>query len=163
MPEHNKLCSYFLMMFQLNLFLLDPTSNGSNYYILYHAWSSKCMKVDGSDVLAGDCLSFNKWNHTGDGTAIKLMGTDLCISAVGDGLPVTLTSDCATERSQWAFVSDAKMEIRNKEGLCLDLDPDYASKIMTKKCLCSSSDGNSTSCADNSQTQWFKLIAANVQ
>lgn len=119
------------------------------------------MKADGSNVVAGDCLGFGKWNYGGNGTPIKLMGTDLCISAPGEGLPVTLTTDCSSEKSQWEFVSDYKMELRNKEGLCLDMDLDYSSKVMAKKCLCES-DGTTTTCADGGLNQWFKLITANV-
>ncbi|CAK9141953.1 unnamed protein product [Ilex paraguariensis] len=142
----------------------DPKSNVSPYYIMYHPTSGRCMRGVNNELHPTDCWSLSRWSHAGDGTPIRLMGTPLCLTAVGDGLPVSLTADCMSEQSTWKLFSDTKYQIANRDehgtDLCLDWDPNYSSRILTKKCLCSQDD--SDQCHDNPQSQWFKLISSNA-
>ncbi|KAG8375043.1 hypothetical protein BUALT_Bualt10G0058600 [Buddleja alternifolia] len=139
----------------------DPSSMGPTYFIMYHPWSGNCMHVDKhSKVHPSDCWSYSKWSHAGNGNPIRLIGTELCLSAAGDGIPVTLSNNCTGSRSKWQSVSNSKFRLANKDEdgtyLCLDWDPDYSSRILTNKCKCLEHD-----CHPHSQ--WFKLISANVE
>lgn len=147
--------------------IVDPNSMGPTYHILYHPSSGRCIRVDNSEVHASDCRSFSRWNHDGNGNPIRLSGTELCLSAVGDGIPVTLSLDCQSRKSQWELISGAKFQVANKDDhdgnyLCLDWDSNYSSsRVFTKKCFCLDEDG-SMNCLESPQTQWFKLISANA-
>ncbi|KAI3468671.1 hypothetical protein Pfo_025334 [Paulownia fortunei] len=150
----------------IQLQIQDPNSMGPTYHILYHPSSGRCIRVDKSEVHASDCWSFTRWNHDGNGNPIRLVGTELCLSAVGDGIPVTLSLDCTSRQSQWELVSSSKFQLSNKDEhgkyLCLEWDPNYSSRVLTRKCTCLEEDG-SMNCQESPQSQWFKLISANAQ
>ncbi|KAL3844538.1 hypothetical protein ACJIZ3_001941 [Penstemon smallii] len=143
----------------------DPNSNGSSYYILYHPSSGRCVNVENSEVHATDCWSFSRWKHeAGNRNPIRLMDSELCLSAGGDGTPVALSTDCTKEQSQWESLSNSKFQLANKDEngtySCLEWDPNYSSIIQTNKCMCLEDSVNCTQ--RNPQTQWFKLVLANV-
>ncbi|GFP88950.1 endoglucanase [Phtheirospermum japonicum] len=134
-----------------------PNSIGPTYQILHHPSSGRCIRVDSkSEIHASDCWGFSKWNYNGKGNPIWLDGTGLCLTAVGDGIPVTLSLDCGNRRSQWELISSSNFQVANKDEngkyLCLDWDPNYSSKVFTKNCQ-----------ESPHESQWFKLISANTQ
>ncbi|KAG8375044.1 hypothetical protein BUALT_Bualt10G0058700 [Buddleja alternifolia] len=94
----------------------DPRSKKATYYIMYHPSSGRCTHVDNSEVHASDCLSFSRWNHAGNGNPIRLIGTELCLSAAGDGIPVTLSSDCTSSRSKWQSISNSTFHLASKDA-----------------------------------------------
>ncbi|PIN07242.1 Cellulase [Handroanthus impetiginosus] len=143
----------------------DPNSRGPPYNILYHPSSGHCLGAYKSEVHASDCRSFSKWNYNGNGNPIRLMGTKLCLSAGGNGIPVTLSQDCTSRHTQWELVSNSKFQMANKgqdgKYLCLEWDPNRSSRVFTRKCACLDED-NSVNCQESPQNQWFKLVSANA-
>ncbi|XP_073301211.1 glycosyl hydrolase 5 family protein-like [Primulina huaijiensis] len=145
--------------------LQDPYSKVPMYYILYHPWSGKCIKAKNSQVYATDCRSFSRWNHAGSRNPIQLTGSKLCLSAAGNGIPAILSGNCTGNQSQWELISDSKLQLASKDEkgtyLCLELNHENSSMVVTNKCLCLDDDSDS-SCQENPETQWFKLIFANI-
>ncbi|KAF8379617.1 hypothetical protein HHK36_029058 [Tetracentron sinense] len=142
----------------------DPSLLVSTYYIMYHPQSGRCVQVKGKDGLrASYCRKWSRWIHNGEGTPIRLMNTALCLKVVGDGLPVTLSTDCSGKQSTWKSVSSSNLQIAamDEQGryLCLEKSSSNSTTILTKKCLCLDDDSN---CYVNPQTQWFKLIPSNL-
>ncbi|KAH6761019.1 hypothetical protein C2S51_017968 [Perilla frutescens var. frutescens] len=144
----------------------DPNSKGSTYHILYHPLSGQCIHASKSNVYVGSCSGFSRWNHDGNQNSIQLRDTEMCLSANGDGIPVTLSRACNNRQSQWEFLSDSKFQVANRDEhgnyLCLDWDPNKSSRVLTKKCFCLEQNA-SINCLESPQTQWFKLISGNVQ
>lgn len=129
------------------------------YQRLYHPLSGKCVRADENyNLQASECTNLSKWNHSGDGTPVFLVGgTDtVCLTSVGEGMEVLLTSGCPYQDiSLWTSVSNYQLATTN--GLCLHYEPGNDSKIITKQCIC-------VNCADqNPQAQWFKFIPTNVE
>ncbi|XP_020550226.1 uncharacterized protein LOC105164044 [Sesamum indicum] len=88
----------------------DPNSTCPTYHIQYHPSTGRCTRVDNnSELHATDCRNFSRWNHNGSGTPIRLEGTELCLSATGDGIPATLSRDCSSRRSKWESASDFRV------------------------------------------------------
>ncbi|KAK4389230.1 Glycosyl hydrolase 5 family protein [Sesamum angolense] len=145
----------------------DPNSTCPTYHILYHPSTGLCIRVDNnSELHATDCRNFSRWNHNGNGNPIRLVGTELCLLAAGDGLPATLSPDCSSRRSKWELASGSEFQVANKDGkgehLCLEWNPTHSSsRVLTKKCVCLDEDDDES--MDSQQTQWFHLIAANAQ
>lgn len=112
----------------------------------------------------GDCKSNSLWSYEGDGSPIRLMNSAKCLKAVGERLPPSLSEDCLSPQSSWKTVSMTGLHLAtfDKDGdlLCLEKDSN-SSKIVTSKCICISDDDSS--CLDNPQSQWFKLVSTNVQ
>ncbi|XP_059318807.1 glycosyl hydrolase 5 family protein-like [Lycium ferocissimum] len=140
--------------------LQDPKSKKPTYYLLFHPQSGKCLNVASNNVVhASDCIGASRWSHDGEGTPIRLTGTSLCLTASREGLPVTLSKDCS-EQSTWKLASNYQLSNVDENGkeLCLDFDTNYSSsKVLVRKCV--GLDGKSI---DNPQSQWFKLVSANV-
>lgn len=93
------------------------------------------------------------------------MGTDLCLSATGDGIPASISLDCSSRRSQWELVPDSRFRLgnrdRNGEYLCLEWNSGYSTRVLTRKCACLEEDD--VNCRESPESQWFKLISANAQ
>ncbi|KAJ4951820.1 hypothetical protein NE237_028652 [Protea cynaroides] len=143
----------------------DPKSDNPKYHIIFHPLSGRCARVnENNSVEASDCQDRNRWSYEGGQGPIRLLGTDLCLSVNGDGLPVTLSSNCSSEQSSWSMVSRSKLHVAamDAEGrsLCLDNNPSNSSTILTNKCVCSEDD--TTNCEENPQNKWFKLIPTNL-
>ncbi|KAL3499288.1 hypothetical protein ACH5RR_038381 [Cinchona calisaya] len=146
--------------------LIDPSSKAKKYLILYHPATGHCAKAVGNEVRATECWDVSKWSHAGEGTPIRLEGTDLCLTAIGDGLPVALTNECTSERSTWKLALNSQHQLVNKDSngndLCLEFDPNYSKKVLTSKCIVSEEDDDDAIKLRNPQGQWFKLITSNV-
>lgn len=129
---------------------------------MFHPLTGRCIRADKHEIHASDCRSMSKWSHVGDGTPIQLVGSSLCLRAVGDGLPVILSSSCYNEQATWRIVSSTKFQFANKDehgtDLCLDWDPNYSSRVLTKKCICAEP-GDDEGCLEDPQSQWFQLIS----
>ncbi|XP_031124179.1 glycosyl hydrolase 5 family protein-like [Ipomoea triloba] len=141
--------------------LQDPGSSEATYYLLYHPLSGKCARVDSGRLHMSDCLGASRWAHGADGMPIHLLGTSTCLAAERDGHPATLSGDCMNEGSTWNLASMLQLANKGDDGveLCLDYDSSYSSSlILTRKCV-----GLQEGDMRNPQTQWFKLIAANVK
>nr|KAJ0204966.1 hypothetical protein LSAT_V11C500285610 [Lactuca sativa] len=155
--------------FNAKLFLLRqtlqvPQWRSSNYTFLFHPMTGRCIRSDYKDQLfADECLWLNGWSHSGDGTPVQLASTPLCITVAGDGLPVKLTTNCNAKQSTWQSVKNSRFQISNKDengvDLCLDFDPKYSSRIVSKKCICV--DDNDSRCLANPQSQWFQFVSTN--
>lgn len=101
---------------------------------------------------------WSRWGHDGNGTPLRLLGTALCLTVVGDGLELVLSTDCSSQQTLWSEVSQSSLQLAAKDVngnlLCLDKSPD-SSHIIATKCICIEDD---SSCLDDPQSQWFKLI-----
>ncbi|KAG4999420.1 hypothetical protein AAZX31_08G059200 [Glycine max] len=142
----------------------DPTSNVSKSNIIFHPLTGYCAHVNNSkELVMGDCKSNSLWSYEGDGSPIRLMNSAKCLKAVGERLPPSLSEDCLSPQSSWKTVSMTGLHLAtfDKDGdlLCLEKDSN-SSKIVTSKCICISDDDSS--CLDNPQSQWFKLVSTNV-
>ncbi|KAL6327852.1 hypothetical protein AAG906_026526 [Vitis piasezkii] len=72
--------------------------------------SGFCVNVEGQDNVHGSsCRERSKWSHSGDGSPIQLVGSELCLKAVGDGVPVALSTDCKSPWATWKLVSDSML------------------------------------------------------
>lgn len=132
--------------------------------ILYHPLSSQCVQVNNKNKLhLKDCKSWTKWSFDEYGATVRLMGTALCLKAVGHGLPPILSDDCLSQQSAWKFVSKSKLHLAALDGqgkyLCLQKKSSTSSEILTRRCICIEDDSN---CEENPQIQWFKLVPTNV-
>lgn len=111
----------------------------------------------------GDCKSNSLWSFEGDGSPIRLMNSAMCLKAVGEGLPPSLSEDCLSAQSSWKAVSRSGLHLASfaKDGelLCLEKDSN-STKIVTKKCICIGDDD--PSCLDDPLNQWFRLVPTNV-
>ncbi|XP_071920232.1 glycosyl hydrolase 5 family protein [Coffea arabica] len=140
--------------------LIDPRSKVKNYLILYHPQSGYCAKVAENEVRATDCWDASQWSYEGEGTPIRLKGTDLCLTATGDGLPVALTRECLTGQSAWELAQNSQFQLASRDDygndLCLEFNPYYSKRIQTSKCIVPEEDD-----LQNPQGQWFKLIQSN--
>ncbi|XP_047306706.1 glycosyl hydrolase 5 family protein-like [Impatiens glandulifera] len=146
----------------------DPNSNKTKSNILYHPQSGQCVNLLDKDVIAlGNCNSSisTRWDQDQDGSAIKLAGTDRCLSIVEEGEAVGISGDCGSPRAKWRKVSGSGLHLAGKreEGggdLCLD---GSSSMVFTNKCLCVGSDSlDLPFCDQDPQIQWFKLVPINV-
>ncbi|KAK6933822.1 hypothetical protein RJ641_036716 [Dillenia turbinata] len=110
------------------------------------------------------CKEPSQWDHDGDEAALRLIGTDLCLQVVGDGLPAVLSTDCSCTQSTWAFASSSRLHLAapDQEGrlLCLEMNSTNPHTIMTNTCICLD-DGSV--CDRDPQSQWFKLISSNFK
>ncbi|RDX99971.1 hypothetical protein CR513_16901, partial [Mucuna pruriens] len=155
---------HFPQKFQLlQRMLQDPTSKVSKSHIMFHPLTGYCAHVNDSNALImGNCMNNRVWNFEGDGSPIRLMNSAMCLKAVGEGLPPTLSQDCLSPQSSWKTVSMSGLHLAtfDKDGelLCLERDSN-SSEIVTRKCICIEDDDSS--CLDNPQSQWFRLVPTN--
>ncbi|KAL8211479.1 hypothetical protein R6Q57_005916 [Mikania cordata] len=150
--------------FNRKLYLLHQTLQvpketlRSNHTFMYHPLSGLCVVSNHKNqIFANECHHLTGWSHGGDLSPIQLQGLSLCIQAVGDGLPVRLTTDCHAKQSAWISLPNSMFQISSKDDngldLCLELD---RHNILSKRCICTSDD-----CLENSQTQWFQFVSSN--
>ncbi|GAA0146234.1 hypothetical protein Leryth_025766 [Lithospermum erythrorhizon] len=142
----------------------DPKSEEPEHYVMFHPQSGRCVQVDdNNEVFASDCRSLSKWRHDGDGTSISLLGTPYCLTAVGEGLPVALTTNCFNEQSIWKLASSYQLANVGEDGteLCLEWNVDYNSRITTRKCMQAPQHPKNN--LDNPQIQWFTLVKSNIK
>ncbi|XP_034701646.1 glycosyl hydrolase 5 family protein-like [Vitis riparia] len=151
--------------------LQDPNSNVSKYHLIFHPRSGRCVSVkgEGQDQIHGrNCKKGSRWSHDGNGGAIRLMGSGLCLKAVGDGLPAKLSTDCSSPQARWKLISKSKLHIAamDEQGkpLCLDGKNSNSSSILTRTCICALQDGDDSdlACLKNPQRQWFKFVPSNL-
>ncbi|WJZ81921.1 hypothetical protein VitviT2T_001730 [Vitis vinifera] len=140
----------------------DPNSTTLSYYLIVHTESGFCVNVEGEDNVHGSsCRERSKWSHGGDGWPIRLVGGELCLKAVGDGVPVTLSTDCKSPRATWKLVSDSRLHVAamDEQGnsLCLEATSSNYSSILTRRCACVKNEANC-----DPQSQWFKLVPSNL-
>ncbi|OVA18921.1 Glycoside hydrolase [Macleaya cordata] len=142
--------------------LQDPTSKLPINHVMYHPLSGNCVLVDDSNsIQLTDCLNRSHWSYGGDETPINLVGTSMCLKAVGDGLPVTVSTDCSSNQSNWRVISSSNLQLSTMDeqgkSLCLE---NNSSTILTKECLCPT---DVEKCQDNPEIQWFKLVPTNMK
>ncbi|CAI8591890.1 unnamed protein product [Vicia faba] len=153
----------FPLRFQLlHKKLLEPSSNSSKSYIIYHPLSGQCVRVSNNHKLElGDCEGASKWNQ--EGQQIKLVGNGACIEAISERSQVKLSSNCMSQQSFWEKLSATNLHLstldRQGQNLCLERESPTSPKIVTRKCICVD---DTPSCLDDPQTQWFQLVTTNV-
>ncbi|KAJ9706058.1 hypothetical protein PVL29_001567 [Vitis rotundifolia] len=129
---------------------------------VYSAESGFCVNVEGQDNVHGSsCRERSKWSHSGDWSPIQLVGSELCLKAVGDGVPVALSTDCKSPWATWKPVSDSMLHIAamDEQGnsLCLESTSSNYPSILTRSCACLNNEANC-----DPQSQWFKLVPSNL-
>lgn len=112
----------------------------------------------------GDCRNRSRWSYGGNGTAILLMGSSLCLRVAGDGLPVVLSPECSDNQStSWTLVSSSGFHIAGMDAggrqVCLQGSSGDSSTVGTIECLCP----GDPNCSGNPQEQWFRFVASNVR
>ncbi|AES77604.2 hydrolyzing O-glycosyl compounds hydrolase [Medicago truncatula] len=142
--------------------LLEPSSNSSKSYVIYHPLSGQCVKVNTNNELElGDCEWASKWNQ--EGQQIKLVGNGTYIEAVSDGSQVKVSNDCKSKQSFWKTLSATNLHLgtldEQGQNLCLQRESTTSPKIVTKKCICID---DNPACLDDPQSQWFQLVTTNV-
>ncbi|KAJ4826160.1 hypothetical protein Tsubulata_037362, partial [Turnera subulata] len=102
-----------------------------------------------------------KWVRQGEEAPIKLMNTNSCIKAVGDGVEPILTTECQTQQTMWKPLSMSKLHLGAKDdkGELMCLHMEKHNKIVTRKCICI---GDDPKCTADPTSQWFKLVLRNV-
>ncbi|XP_048230722.1 glycosyl hydrolase 5 family protein isoform X2 [Ricinus communis] len=143
----------------------DPDSILSTSYLMYHPLSGNCVHAsEKNEIYASRFQQHSRWSHDGDGAPIRLMGSALCLKAIGDGLEPVLSNDCFSQQSSWKLLSSSKLHLGVKdehgEYLCLEKESFNSSKVFTRKCICIEDDSD---CQENPQSQWFKLIKTNIK
>ncbi|XP_022158418.1 uncharacterized protein LOC111024912, partial [Momordica charantia] len=126
----------------LQTMLQDPTSNASSSYVMYHPQSGQCILAsnDNKGIFLSSCSTSSRWSHGGDGTSIKITTTGLCLKANGEGLRVSLSSDCLSQQSVWRAISNSKLHLatftQDGKNFCLQIESSNSSKIVTRSCIC---------------------------
>jgi hypothetical protein len=143
------------------VFNADPASKLSNAYIMYHPLTGKCAQVNENNQLEiGSCENQKRWTY--DGSQILLSDSKKCLTAAGEGLPVSVSDDCRNKNSSWKTASLSRLHLatidQNGKQLCLHKDSN-SSVVITSKCICINDD---SLCLDDPQSQWFQLVATNV-
>ncbi|KAE9605429.1 putative cellulase [Lupinus albus] len=139
----------------------DPTSKGTDAYIIYHPLTGKCGQVNEKNELElGSCEGQNRWSY--NGSLILINSTQKCLTDSGEGLPVTVSDNCQSQSSSWKPISLSSLHLAttNKNGnqLCLHNNSN-SSSIVSSQCICVKDD---PLCLDDPQSQWFQLVPTNV-
>ncbi|KAJ4832362.1 hypothetical protein Tsubulata_002165 [Turnera subulata] len=139
----------------------DPASITSAAYVLYHPRSGTCLRTKGEKIYAGSCKTRSRWIHDAEEAPIRLMYTNVCIKAVGDGFGPILSTECLSPQSTWKLTSNSThhLAVRDERGeyLCLHMEP--SNEIVTRRCICV---GDDPRCLDDPTTQWFQFALRNV-
>ncbi|XP_039166815.1 glycosyl hydrolase 5 family protein [Eucalyptus grandis] len=149
---------------QVHTMIQDPSSNSPMSYIMYHPQSGLCIRANNNhEIGTAERQLWSRWSHYRDGGPIRLMGTPLCLQALGDGLPPALSNDCSSQRSAWRSISNSKLHVaatdEHGNRLCLEKKSNESSVILTRKCICVDDDSG---CMENPQGQWFKFVPTNT-
>ncbi|KAL7160004.1 hypothetical protein ABFS83_01G065600 [Erythranthe nasuta] len=150
--------------------ILKQVNQGANsknpgYYIMLHPQSGKCVQIgNNNNVILANCNTASRWDQHQDGGPLKLSGSSLCLAVAGDGGATSVSDNCT---SKWKYVSSSGLQLAAQDGMgkyfCLEMNGSDHSTVITKKCLCVTDDlGDFSTCADNPEVQWFKLVPANV-
>lgn len=144
----------------------DPTSKLPFANILYYPLGGQCVLVNKKNELqVGGCENeINRWVHE-DGAQILFSGTNKCLTASGEGLPVVVSDDneCQSKQSSsWRSVSLSKLHLatmdQHGKQLCLHKDLN-SSSIVTRRCICVEDD---STCLDDPRSQWFQFVPTNL-
>ncbi|KAL1551964.1 cellulase [Salvia divinorum] len=141
----------------------DFTSKKPTYYKIFHPLSGQCVQIVKNEIVLASCNNASRWDQHLDGSPIKLEGAAGCLGVAGDGVSPRVSMDCS---SKWKIVSSSGLHLAAQDGkgeyLCLEVNVSD-SRIVTKKCLCVGKNlSDFRTCAGNPQSQWFKLVPANV-
>ncbi|WCJ26387.1 Cellulase (glycosyl hydrolase family 5) protein [Euphorbia peplus] len=152
---------------------IDPASKFYKSYIIFHPQSGSCIHIGNKkEIFSSTC---NKVPHhfmysgkAGNGSAIKLKGTKLCIQAIGEGKSPIISSNCTQNMSLWKLISSTRLHIAttDEQGnhLCLQKESPYTSKIVTNKCTLTHVDHEcQKDWGKDPTTQWFKLVRTNLK
>lgn len=141
-------------------------ASSSSHLILFHPQSGHCVqaKEGNGRVVLGDCESRSRWSYQGDGTPIKLMGSDLCLRMTETAnRRVRLSSDCSDGLSLWRELPKGELQLAasDSEGMlrCMGRATPNSTRLLGGECLCLDQD---EPCDQNPQVQWFKLVPSNV-
>ncbi|XP_028769654.1 glycosyl hydrolase 5 family protein-like [Neltuma alba] len=144
----------------------DPTSKFPIANILYYPLSGQCVHVNQKNELeVGSCENkIERWVHE-DGSQILLSGTNKCLTASGEGLPVVVSdgNNCQSKQSSsWKSASLSKLHLatvdQHGKQLCLHQDAN-SSTIVTRRCICILDD---PTCLDDPRSQWFQFVPTNL-
>ncbi|XP_068652665.1 glycosyl hydrolase 5 family protein-like [Aristolochia californica] len=147
--------------------LQEAASNASSqgwHYIVHHPSTGLCLQANKDNTIQlSDCKNRSQWSYQGEGTPIKVKGTDLCLTRGAKRQPVFLSSNCKDLASKWNLVPSSKVQVAatDEEGglQCLDSGSSNSTSIFTRDCVCL----EGRICSDpNPQSQWFVLISSNV-
>ncbi|XP_050227071.1 glycosyl hydrolase 5 family protein-like [Mercurialis annua] len=148
--------------------LIEPSSKSPTTLVMFHPQSGTCVYNNGAkELLTGKCKRSKRWSYAGDGSPIILEGTNLCIQAIGDGLPPILSKNCSNPLSSWTLLTTTKLHIATMDEtgryLCLQKESPLAKRVITSKCVLTLS---TPECQRNQlqdpTMQWFKLTNTNV-
>lgn len=141
-------------------------ASSSSHLILFHPLSGHCVQAkEGSGrVVLGDCESRSRWSYQGDGTPIKLMGSELCLRMTETGSRrVRLSSECSDGLSLWRALpgGELRLAVSESEGMlcCMARANPNSTRLVGGECVCLDQD---EPCDQNPQVQWFKLVPSNV-
>ncbi|CAI9094204.1 OLC1v1029898C1 [Oldenlandia corymbosa var. corymbosa] len=140
--------------------LQAPFSTQPMDRVMYHPLSGSCGMAQGNEVQAGDCLKTSVWSFNGDGSPIRLKGSNQCLKAAGEGSPVVLTDYCSGESSSWKLAPKSMYQLSNGNGLCLHFDSSISNKVLTKKCIVTDPDYVKL---PGQESQWFVLVQSNTK
>ncbi|KAI5396146.1 hypothetical protein KIW84_062372, partial [Lathyrus oleraceus] len=103
----------------------DPTSKHCNEYMMYHPLTGQCAQVnENNEIEIGNCENQKRWSY--NGSQIILSDSKKCLSASGEGLPVSVSDDCESKNSSWKTASLSKLHLatvdKNGKELCLHKD-----------------------------------------
>ncbi|KAK1281510.1 hypothetical protein QJS10_CPB22g00038 [Acorus calamus] len=124
-----------------------------------------CVSADagGQNVVLGDCSKSSRWFRRRGNHAIMLSSADhLCMHFVGEGQPVTLSTNCDDQLSSWWPVAMFQF-VSGSQGkrMCLDGGNSQPGStgvvITTTECDCL----GTVTCQENPQTQWFSFVTTN--
>ncbi|XP_065863153.1 glycosyl hydrolase 5 family protein-like [Euphorbia lathyris] len=154
---------------------IDPASRYDKSYILFHPQSGTCIHTDTKkEIYTSTCnkvqhhFTYSAKSGNGNGSPIKLKGTNQCIQAIGEGKSPIISTNCTVKLSLWKLISSTRLHISTTDEsgnhLCLQKESPYTSKIVTNKCILTHVDPQ---CDKDWQkdptTQWFKLVRTNLK
>ncbi|XP_015577295.3 glycosyl hydrolase 5 family protein [Ricinus communis] len=148
--------------------LIEPSSKSPPSFVIFHPQSGTCVRNNGiKELLTGKCKQPQRWSYAGDGSPIRLEGSNLCLQAVGDGHPAILSKNCTSQKSSWRLLTATKLHVatvdETGEYLCLQKESPLTTKVITSKCVVTLSEPDCQRDPLQDPTmQWFKLTSTNV-
>ena len=77
--------------------------------MLHPVSGQRVKSEDKEGVELGDCATPNQWNHSGDGSPMKLLSNGQGLKSVGDGKAPMVSDECSGDGSNWTVASKANL------------------------------------------------------
>ncbi|KAF9603082.1 hypothetical protein IFM89_033807 [Coptis chinensis] len=130
------------------------------YNIIFHPSSGFCILNNSTfkQLRLGPCQVSDAWVYDSRQKTIVMKGTNLCLQAVGMGMPIGLVASCTSSASKWDMISDSKMHLSSKlangDIMCMDISSSVLNgTIVANTCRCLKEDSKC-----DPASQWFKII-----